>query len=347
MAWPRWLHATLHPECYHGAGQRPPFFEGWYYKLVDRTGEHRLALIPGVFRGANPGEHHSFVQVLDGRRGTATYCRYPEPAFAVAERELDVRVGSSRFTRRRIELDIAEPGCHLRGEVRLGPLVPWPSTWLSPGVMGWYAWVPLMQCYHGIVSLDHELSGELELNGERLSFDGGRGYLEKDWGRAFPAAWVWMQSNHYPTAGTCVTASVAIIPWLRSSFAGFLVGVWHEGQLYRLTTYTGAKIERLEITDEHVRWTLANRQVRLELEARQAPGAELLGPSQLEMGVRVPETLEAAITARLTTTGGREIFSGQGLHAGLEVCGDLPRLCRLLGSQAQFHREVPAAVSAD
>lgn len=346
MAWPHWLHATLHPECFHGAGQRPPFFEGWYYKLVDRTGEHRLALIPGVFRGAKSGEHHSFVQVLDGRRSTATYCRYPEPSFSVAPRELDVRVGGCRFTRERIELDIAEPNCNLRGEVRLGPLTPWPATWLSPGVMGWYAWVPLMQCYHGIVSLDHSLSGELELNGVRVSLDGGRGYIEKDWGRAFPAGWIWMQSNHYPNPGTCVTASVAIIPWLKSSFAGFLVGVWHEGTLYRLTTYTGATIDRLEITDQHVRWSMHDRRLRLELEAHQAPGADLLGPTHLEMGVRVPETLEAEVSARLTTADGRVIFDGRGSHAGLEVCGDLPRLCRLLGPQARFLRDTPVGTPA-
>ena len=29
------LRTTLHPERYHGHGKKPPFFEGWYYKLID------------------------------------------------------------------------------------------------------------------------------------------------------------------------------------------------------------------------------------------------------------------------------------------------------------------------
>lgn len=39
----RWLRSTLHPAVYHGHGKEPPFFEGWYYKLVDASEHHRQA----------------------------------------------------------------------------------------------------------------------------------------------------------------------------------------------------------------------------------------------------------------------------------------------------------------
>ena len=331
MRLPRWLHTTLNPECYHGHGQPPPFFEGWYYKLVDANGEHPMALIPGVFRGQNAVERHSFIQVLDGARGTAHYVRFPETEFEVQPRSLDARVGRSRFTERWLTLDIQERDCHLCGEVTLGELVPWPSTLFSPGVMGWYAWAPFMQCYHGVVSLDHTLAGSLTYNDRILRFDGGRGYIEKDWGRAFPASWIWMQSNHFDQPNLCVTASIAIIPWLWTSFAGFLVGVWHAGQLYRFTTYTGARIEQLEVADQHVRWVISDRRYRLEIDATRAAGAELLGPTHVDMGVRVAETLSAEITIRLTCANGKQVFAGTGRNAGLEVCGDIPRLLTLAG----------------
>ena len=37
---------------------------------------------------------------------------------------------------------------------------------------------------------------------------GGRGYIEKDWGQAFPRAWIWTQSNHFgaDAPGTSLTA---------------------------------------------------------------------------------------------------------------------------------------------
>ena len=61
------LQGAIHPERYHGprrdliAARRSPFFEGWYYKLIDAAEQHRYAIIPGVSLGRNaetrlPGE---------------------------------------------------------------------------------------------------------------------------------------------------------------------------------------------------------------------------------------------------------------------------------------------------
>ena len=42
--------------------------------------------------------------------------------------------------------------------------------------MGWYAYVPTMECFHGILSMNHTLTGQLTLNKSKLNFDGGKGY---------------------------------------------------------------------------------------------------------------------------------------------------------------------------
>ena len=39
--------------------------------------------------------------------------------------------------------------------------------------MGPFAFFPFMECYHGIVSMDHQVFGKLEINGEIVNFDGG------------------------------------------------------------------------------------------------------------------------------------------------------------------------------
>lgn len=192
--------------------------------------------------------------------------------------------------------------------------------------MGWYAWVPRMECYHGVLSFDHSLQGALTLNGKTMDFSGGRGYIEKDWGKAFLAAWVWFQSNHFGGVSACITASVAIIPWTGNSFRGFIVGLWLDGKLYRFATYTGAKLESLHIFDDHIDWELRDRQHRLFLTASRGHGGLLRGPTHLDMGKRVLETLNAVVQVRLETLQGVLIFEGVGAHAGLEVIGDLPRL---------------------
>jgi len=188
--------------------------------------------------------------------------------------------------------------------------------------------VPRMECYHGVLSFDHPLEGSLTLNGVAMDFSGGRGYIEKDWGKSFPAGWVWFQTNHFSGQRACITASVAIIPWLGSAFRGFIVGLWLDGKLYRFATYTGARLESLEILEDRVEWVLRDARFRLALTARRAQGSPLRGPTRVDMGQRVLETLNASIQVRLETVQGALIFEGEGRHAGLEVMGDLPRLLK-------------------
>jgi hypothetical protein len=136
-----------------------------------------------------------------------------------------------------------------------------------------------------------------------------------------------MQTNHFETPGTSLTASVAIIPWLGSSFLGFIIGLWHERRLYRFATYTGARIEKLITGENHVSWVVRDRRYRLEIEAQRDGSfwtGMLRGPTGLGMGRRVPESLQAQVSLRLSTVAGDStIFEGVGRNAGLEIVGEL------------------------
>ena len=289
-------------------------------------------MIPGVFLSADKSKQHAFVQVLDGKTGEATYHSYPLQKFWAARDKLDVRIGPNRFTADYLALDLEDQGQTISGTVRFEGTTPWPVTLTSPGIMGWYGWLPFMECYHGVVSLDHALRGTLALNGEQVDFTGGRGYVEKDWGKSFPSGYIWMQSNHFEEPGTSLTASVAIIPLGKNAFRGFIVGLWHGGELYRFATYTDAKEVMLEVDDKQVRWSLKNHRHKLELKADRAAGGVLHVPTRTEMHKRLSETMQASVDVRLTSIeGGKEevIFTGVGRNAGLEVYGDLERLLAL------------------
>ena len=340
------LRGVWQPGLYHGRDKKPPFFEGWYFKLVDASETHRYAVIPGVFIGAEPGASHAFVQTLDGSTGRTFYHRYPFEAFRADPRAFDIQIGPNRFRADAIVLDIDSTEQPLHGELRFAGLSPWPVTLTSPGIMGWYAFAPFMECYHGVLSLDHAIDGCLAVDGQQLDFSGGRGYIEKDWGQAFPRAWIWTQSNHFgaDARGTSLTASVAIIPWLRGAFPGFIVGLWHGGQLYRFATYSGAMIERLELTDTHVTWHMTGRagptraHHRLEIVAWRAEGGLLHSPERSAMLQRVLESLTARLDVRLLSVeGGREqvIFDGAGRHAGLEIVGPIDEIRQLTQGESR------------
>ena len=314
------LHIQLHPEIYHGQHQKPPFFEGWYFKLVSEDERQRYAIIPGVILG---DKGHAFIQVLNGSTGESAYHTFPLSQFKASEKEFEIHIGSSAFTRQQISLQIDDDLGKVSGDLRFAGGTAWPVSFLSPGIMGWYAWAPRMECYHGVLSFNHRITGTLTVGDQPVDFSRGNGYIEKDWGQSFPSAWIWFQSNHFDRPGACITASVAMIPWMGSAFKGFIVGFWYARRLYCFATYNGARIERLNVTGDHVEWVLRRGRYRLELRATRARAGLLLGPTRNEMGKRVNETLLSTVDVRLSITSGEVIFENQGRNAGLEVFGEL------------------------
>jgi hypothetical protein len=184
-----------------------------------------------------------------------------------------------------------------------------------------------MECYHGVLSLNHTLAGHLKVNGSRLDFGGGRGYIEKDWGQSFPSGWIWMQTNHFGMPGISLTASIAMIPWIGYTFPGFIVGLLVNGTLYRFATYTGAVTRRLEVLGEVVDWTIEDALYRLRLVGHRATSGRLRGPSKVDMGRPGPETMNASVDVTLTAQrDGTELFRGTGRYAGMEIAGELTGL---------------------
>lgn len=331
--------SVLHPAGFNGAavlgrherGARPrgSFFEGWYVKLVSADLSVRLAVIPGVFLSEDGSVVEAFVQVLDGTTGRTAYHPFPLAEFAADTHRFDVRVGANSFGIDGVRLDL--PG--LRADVRFGPFVPWPVSVREPGAMGWYAWVPTMECYHGVVSLDHALAGWIDVGDGQVDLGGGRGYIEKDWGTAFPKGYVWMQTNHFDQPGVSLVASTALIPWRRSAFRGDLVGLripdGPAAGLHRFTSYTRARTVELAVDDSHVTWAMDGRRgERLEIAA--TVGGRTTGllhaPVRTEMHQRVAETLDGEVAVLLRNGSGGIVFEGTGTCAGVEVHGAIDEL---------------------
>ena len=65
VSWYQRLLTFFHPERFQGWGKKRSYFEGWYYKLIDRSAAHALALIPGIAWDQD-GKGHAFIQILDG-----------------------------------------------------------------------------------------------------------------------------------------------------------------------------------------------------------------------------------------------------------------------------------------
>lgn len=316
------LHAFFNPEEFRGWGKKRNYFEGWYFKLLSGDENTALAVIPGIAINAE-GEGHAFIQVLDGKAGSSVYHKFSLHDFIPSKYQFHLQIGRNVFSENEMILDLPDLSAKLRFTGNIG----WPKPFYSPGIMGPYSFAPFMECYHGIVSMDHQINGEIFLSGKRIDMAGGRGYLEKDWGRSFPSAYFWMQSNHFNEPGTSFKCSVANIPWLRKSFVGFIGGLWFNKKLYRFTTYNGTGLIRSFADNKKVEIVLENRRFRLEVLAHRDKATALASPIQGFMNGRIEESMSARLDVLvLDKKNNAPVFEQQGRNAGLEVAGNIPQL---------------------
>jgi tocopherol cyclase len=312
--------ALFNSDLYHGWHAKKNFFEGWYYKCVNADATEALAIIPGVAMDGK-GEKQAFIQILDGIKLMADYIKFPFTSFQASKSEFEVEIENNAFTRNKLKLDLLK----LKGELKFQNQVPWPSSLLSPGIMGPFSFVPFMECYHGILSLDHSIEGALETDGRTVDFSGGRGYMEKDWGSSFPSAYFWMQSNHFSKPGISVKASVAKIPWLTGSFVGFIAGVYFNKQLIQFTTYNRTKLIRSVASEKEVEIVLKNNRYKLCIKATKKDATELASPIGGFMDGRIKESMTSHMHVQLYEKG-KLIFDDIGMNTGLEVAGEIDQI---------------------
>lgn len=320
---PQWLPRLFRPPVYQGRKHSNRYFEGWYFKFVDSGGQQIWSVIPGV---SFSDDSHSFVQVIHATTGESHYIRFPLDDFSYHRKELFVQVGPNRFTADHVSLDLRSDELRMQGELQLTQRHPFPVTLTAPGIMGWYSYAPFMECYHGVVSMQHKISGSMSVNGSEIGFDGGKGYIEKDWGRSMPSDWIWIQSNHFrKDHGASFMISLARIPWLRGFFPGFLSFLLADGKLYRFATYNRSQVERLEVTEAHVSIVLKSRKYRLKVRALISDGGVLKAPRHGAMDREIRESIVSAVDLELTGRNGALIFADTGDYAGLEIVGRMEK----------------------
>jgi len=305
------------PEVFQGKMSSKIYFEGWYFKHVSKTLEHVYSFIPGI--SLNPENPHAFIQVINGLTGITQYIEYPLSSFSFNRNYFKVQVGDSVFTADSILLNINSPLIKVSGRLSYSGSLKYPSSLLSPGIMGWYSFVPFMECKHGVVSVSHRIDGTLLIDSQLLNFSGGKGYIEKDWGKSFPESWIWFQSNNFSNPDACIMMSIAKIPWLGSFFTGFLGFLYHNGTFYPFSTYHKSEITALNLVDEKLILGFKGKKYQLSVTATLKKTGILLAPKSGKMSRRIKESVDSELDVVLSDNKGIEIYHDKASRAGLEV----------------------------
>jgi len=305
------------PWAFQGSLKRNDYFEGWYFKHVSADRKQVWSFIPGI--SLSSGKRHAFIQVLNGMTGEVEVHEYDIADFSASTKELNVTLGQSSFRTQGISLELKNDSHQISGKVSYASPELYPSTFINPGIMGWYSFVPFMECKHGVVSMHHKLSGGLEIDGQYVDFEGGTGYIEKDWGSSFPESWIWLHCNTFNSTKSSFTFSVAKIPWLGSYFIGFISYLKLEGRFINFSTWSKARIEKLEYLNNTLNIRISNKKYLLEIEAVNNQAGQLKAPVKGSMTRIIKETVDASLDLTLSDRSGNILFQDQGTRAGMEL----------------------------
>jgi len=307
---------------FQGNLHRKRYFEGWYLKHVSKDKSRVLSFIPGV--SLTPGDKHCFIQVLEGISGKTWYIRYPLEGFKWNRDEFSISVGASEFSLSGCSLGIDEEDLKISGTLNYFKIGFYPRSAGHPGIMGWFSFIPGLECRHDVLSMNHIVRGLLHVNGETLDFDEGRGYIEKDWGRNFPSSYIWIQCNDFDEAGASFMIAVARVPlgpFGGKGILGFLGFLQARGEVRTFGTWNRWQLRRCIFPgDGKGVVQLADGRESITCRVVSSRAGILKAPERGQMSQIVKESVNASITLEIYKGKG-DTFALNGQPGGFEQRG--------------------------
>lgn len=311
------IFRLYNPSVFQGSLSKKNYFEGWYFKHVSAGLKDVFSFIPGI--SLNDRDPHAFIQVINGATGESSYIPYTLSQFSWRTDTLYLRIGKSVFTDKFISPEIRDGSIKITGRIDYHNVVKYPVKPFSPGIMGWYSFVPFMECKHGIVSVNHDLTGGIFVNDIPVDFDHGKGYIEKDWGTSFPESWLWIQANNFNDHNTCLHFSVAKIPWRGKYFIGFIAFLYYSGRFFLFSTYNNSRITELSHTGNSIFIVLENRHNTLKIHSGRGFTGELKAPVAGRMTRRIRESIDSRVSLALYNSEKNVVYTDSSSRAGIEL----------------------------
>lgn len=309
-------------ERYQGFKKKNAYFEGWYFKAVSADLKTSLALIPGV--SLSKKDKHAFIQVFvyqnnGGEQKLKTfYFRFDYSLFKADKNEFKISIGDNNFSKDSVDFSLASEKFAISGYYKMKDPISIPKTLFSPSIMGPFAYLPRMECYHGIVSMNHTLSGSFSFENQTINLTNGKGYIEKDYGRSFPSEYVWVQANNFATTDTSLFLSVATIPYLGLKFDGYIVNFYQNKKHYRFATYNSSRIIKEIVDKRSVTYHFKKGKYQLEVSAEIDSFVTLASPKLGAMENTIKEGLSGQIYVKLTYQH-NVVFEGTSTNTGIEI----------------------------
>ena len=165
----------------------------------------------------------------------------------------------------------------------------------------WLHGFPFIPLKWHVSNLDGAADGRIDLGQRSVTLNGARVHFEKNWGKAFPKQWIWMQANEFgPNVDVAfVGAGGPIMDWPVSP-NGYMAGLRVGDDFYswRTQDLSGFRVAEVDWDKDRLTWRLSARNGRAKIE--------------VEGTGRISDLVPADVpTADGLKTGAAEILNGE------------------------------------
>lgn len=307
----------FNPAIFQGEWKTKNYFEEWFFKISDASEENTFIFVPGVSLGKNPEDFHTFIQIIDVANQSQHFQKFEIKDFVYSSGGFNIKMGDNIFSEHGITLksDFA------KGRINFRNVTKWPASILGRHSMRLKGFLPFLNSYHSVISMSLTLAGTLNIGGRTIDFTGGKGYIEKDWGKKFPPSWVWSQCSHFDAPKTSFSLFLARKPFFLATRREFLCTFLYEGRHTVFSTYNGSKLVKFEIKGNFIEaaFSKGGKLVEVTIEKNEAG---LIPPLPDKKTGRISSTtLDSKIYLKYYKNS-KLIFSGQGVKCGVETEGE-------------------------
>ena len=316
------IDTILHPERFQGAGLQKNYFEGWYFKISDFDRDLSLAIIVGISI-TDYENQHCFIQHFDGVSQVTNFYEFPLSSFKYERDRFWVKIEDNEFSNNLIKVSLPD----LKLNLHLENQAFYPSTLLFPGILGPFAYIPFIECKHGLVCLNGNAKGRLNLRGKPIPQVSSKVYIEKDWGTSFPKDYIWLQCNEFDKSDVSFQFAIAKVGWMGLKIEVFVCTLLIEGKIETFATWNLAKVHHIDFEVNTVMLAVGKGKKQIRIKASYEHTSSLISPINGQMKGKVEESITGRMNLELFRD--KEIFKLVGRNAGIEVCGKYKQKTKL------------------
>lgn len=334
---------------YHWDGNSERFFEGWYYRITLPQPAQTFAFMYSIEDPAGNSPYSGGAAQILGPDDQYLWRTFPDVnlfwgstdklALGHWSNSIDLSpqlLPSAQF-HQQIEQGyqatdtlnqgaIKDPatGNYCRWEYTIKPVYGWGNPNLpQQSTAGWLSYLPIFEPGWQILMAHGLARGWVDWNGDKYDFTDAPAYGEKNWGRAFPQKWFWLNCNSFDAEpDLALTAGGGRREVLGFGESVALICFHYRGQFYEFVPWNSQVSWQIQPWGS---WQMQAKNWRYEVEltgTTDQPGTPLRAPTQQGLRYCCRDTMKGIAELKLRDRlSDKLILTATSNLCGLEIGG--------------------------